>query len=55
MDLMKIHFYYLYDLCTFSDYDQTQILMNPVYKQKGINTHFSLQISQQVFGVVAKE
>ena len=30
MDL-KIHFYYLYDLCTCRDSDQTQFLMNLFY------------------------
>ena len=34
LDLIKIYFYYLYDLYICSDYDQTQILMNPVYKKK---------------------
>ena len=50
MDL-KIHFYYLYDLCTCSDLDQTQFLMNPLYKKD--NHIFYTYISQQVFGAVA--
>ena len=49
MDL-KIHFYYLYDMCTCSDLDQTQFLMNPFYKK---DKHiFYTKISQTGFGVI---
>ena len=52
MDL-KIHLYYLYDLCTCSDSDQTQILKNP-FKKKDKHILYT-KISQQVFGVIARD
>ena len=45
---LKNPLYYLYDLCTCSDLDQTQFF-NEFILQKITNTYFKQQFSQQVF------
>ena len=52
MDL-KIHFFYLYDMCTCRDLDQTQFLMNSFYKKD--KYIFLKKISQQVFDAFAED